>query len=86
MKGYPSAGALKTAKKRKTSLTCFIFTVNFNYEVIKFGYLCDYCSKLFFRGPVGDLSCGTDCYAVLNVKGRFKAWLPFNRPGIVLTS
>ena len=76
MKGYPSAGALKTAKKRKTSLTCFIFTVNFNYEVIKFGYLCDYCSKLFFRGPVGDLSCGTDCYAVLNVNGRFKAWPP----------
>lgn len=67
MKGYPSAGALKTAKKRKTSLTCFIFTVNFNYEVIKFCYLCDYCSKLCFRGPVGDLSCGTDCYAVLNV-------------------
>ena len=86
MKGYPSAGALKTAKKRKTSLTCFIFTVNFNCEVIKFCYLGDYCSKLFFRGPVGDLSCGTDCYAVLNVNGRFKAWLPFNRPGIVLTS
>ena len=61
MKGYPSAGALKKTKKRKTSLTCLILTVNYKYEFIKFCYLCDYCSKVFFRGPVCDLSYGIDC-------------------------
>lgn len=81
MKGYPSAGALKQTKKRKTLLTCSILTVNFKYEVIKFCYLCDYCSKVFFRGPVRDLSSGNVCYAVLLINGLLKAWLPFNRPG-----
>lgn len=61
MKGYPSVGALKKTKKRKTSLTCLILTVNYKYEFIKFCYLCDYCSTVFFRGPVCDLSCGIDC-------------------------
>ena len=67
MKGYPSVGVLKKTKKRKTSLTCSIFTVNFNCEVIKFCYFFDYCSKVFFRGPVGDLSSDTVCYAALSV-------------------